>query len=348
MIKYSEFNKYCDDIYDQESVILDRYCYFDNGERYGINNCLLNSFEVFQKVCDLGKDIFNKYLEINNLTIKDIYKKRFGMGHILKLYNNGTYTEIINNWINENGYPYSSKVKENEQKMLIVEDAFKCYIFSQIHKKLVFLNEEGFEYSNPDRKQNPKYSMEFYIRLIRIILTNEIPKLLRGSEFNDGVLSVLLDEENDYTDIRNKLNKIIKSNDTYTEQIDDNTVFFIRAALISHVLRKVNDTNSSNREYMITKTVPVYNTKTKEFRFYEKATSLIGIAYYRMLLILSTTKYGYTRIPCRNEECNNYFIRSGKKQFCETCMADGTARKIIYREYNKKRKKQTTSSPQTT
>lgn len=350
MLDFKEL-KDINDNYDPESIVLDNYRYIDNniGDKTSANNCLINSFDVLQKVSDLGKAIFEKYIEISNCTKNDIYKNGTTLGKILVETHHGVYDELINDWLNENGLPYSSKIDINDQKILIPEDALLCYLFSQLHKRLILWKEEKDSYANPDRKQSPKYNIELYLTVLNPIITKEIKRLLRGSQFNEGVIRILLSDENDEGEIYDKLKKITNKDGNYTELIDDNIIFFIRAALISSVLEKIDYKKSEiSYEYKVSKTIPIYNSYTKEFRFYEKASSLIGIAWNRLLQVLITTEYGYTRVPCRNEECNNYFVKDGKNQFCDTCRNNGTARKIIYREYNKKRKKQSTSSPQTT
>lgn len=350
MIKYREFNG-LNDNYDSESVILKRYSFIKNGDKSSLYDCLFNSFDVFQSICDLGKELFEEYLRLNNCTKNEIYKNRITWDAIFNFFDTdiGAKTEFVNNWISENGLPYSIKVDIKDQKLFIIEDSLTCYLYSQLHKRLILWKEEKDDYTDPNRKPSPKYNIELYVSLLRIDIGQQIKKLLRGSKYNKGVMDILLDDNNNEDEIYKKLDMLVYRNGNYSELIDDNIIFFIRTALISNIIDRFNDKYSiDSGEYILSKQIPVYNSTTKEYRFYETAVSLMGIAWNRLLQILSTTEYGYTRVPCRNEECNNYFVKVGKNQFCETCIDNGTARKIIYREYNKKRKKQTTSSPQTT
>ena len=327
MIKYKLFESINE--CETEDIILNIYNY----KNKQINNCVFNSSDVLKIVCDLGKEILDIYLDKHSS--KYVIENKIMLDDILEDKDlNDKYLNAVNEWIQENGFPYIEKESNN-----ILIDSVICYIINQIQKIVYYKQLENIK-RELNTQTYSKYSLKFYLTIIRDIVYR-LKRIDTFTIFSHGIIDYI--ETYGRNSFINNYNKIVYNKNV--ELIDDNFVFILKVSLLEWILfRKYRD----RKNFAVSKDYPIYNKKSKEFFFNEVASSLMGIAYQRLMINVTIVNFGYTKIPCRNEACNNFFTKTGKGEFCQACINKEIPRKIICRDYNKRRKKQTTSSPQTT
>ena len=98
-----------------------------------------------------------------------------------------------------------------------------------------------------------------------------------------------------------------------------------------------------NYDFLITSQRPIYIKDTEMFSLFENAESLIGIAYYQLLLNLTAGDLPYNIRRCKNPNCSTMFHSRYRQQYCskEECQK---YRKNIkgYNYYHRQEKKKAT------
>ena len=112
---------------------------------------------------------------------------------------------------------------------------------------------------------------------------------------------------------------------------------------INRILISVIATMITDRNYdvpLITSQRPIYIKDTEMFSLFENAESLIGIAYYQLLLNLTAGDLPYNIRRCKNPNCSTMFYSRYRQQYCskEECQK---YRKNIkgYNYYHRQEKK---------
>ena len=327
MLKFKEIRE-IDDMYDPEDVVLLEYVSFKDNKPIIHNNVVINSIDVLVAVCELGKDLLDLVLKNNSITY--ITKNNYDLEDIIEMLNNDDVTPIINKWMLENGLPY---VKEDYDKVkTIVWHSILCFVFRALHKHITEF--KSVESAKVHKKVPTKYKLQFYMSLVRDIFVFTLTPGRSQKYVGDLVSEIVTNDE------MNNIVKDLKERriESYAKYMSKDVLKLFDSAMISYILCEINNFNMTEN-FKLTRQIPIYNKDSKEIRFYNTATSLIGIAYNRLLINLTTTKWGNVRRECANPDCFNVFVKDGKNEFCNKCITDGTARKIIYQRYNAKRKK---------
>lgn len=329
MLKYKEI-KDIDDYYNPEDIVLLKYLKFENDKVKQINNVVLDSLEVLESICNLGKEILNVF--ISEYSVRYVIKNNLDLDNIVEYLEQERekVNHIIYKWILENGFPYINN--DNDDINLLIWDSLICYIFKELHKHSINFN-NYVKSSKINRKDNPKYKISFYVSIIRNILIFTLQNA-HNQRYVGECTKELMNEDDIINIIKELKGRKISSYDLF---MDKDTLKLFDMGMITYILLHIDELKRKDN-FKLTRQIPIYNKHANEIRFYNTATSLIGIAYNRLLINLTTTKYGYVRVECANPDCNNVFVKNGKNMFCQKCIDSGIARKIIYRNYNAKRK----------
>ncbi len=328
MLKFKEIRE-MDDMYDPEDVVLLEYVTFKNHKPIIYNNVVINSVDVLVAVCELGKDLLD--LALKGKSLSYITKNNYDLEHIIEMLNKDDVTQIVNKWMLENGLPY---VKEDYDKLeAIVWHSMLCHVFRALHKHIIAF--KTIKSAKEHEEIPTKYKLQFYLSLVRDIFVFTMTSGKSQKYVGDLVNEIMDNDELDII-VKEFKERKIKS---YSKYMNKDILKLFDASMISYILCEIYNYNLTEN-FKLTRQMPIYNKDSKEIRFYNTATSLIGIAYNRLLINLTTTKWGNVRRECANPDCYNVFVKCGKNEFCSKCIDSGIARKIIYQRYNAKRKDQ--------
>jgi hypothetical protein len=252
-----------------------------------------NNLETFDSICTLGKCIIEDF-NINNINnVNRLYLKE----NLLKL------TEIIKDWIKENSYPYAIFNKE-DFLITFLTDCIRCYALYDIHKWMIKI------YNNFEEvKSAPKVSKEL-TNLIKAVDFMDLSNFVYADDLNKYIQNL----PQNYTQIDDFI--IITRKNEKTENMEktiNNYYNTVRKVLIGYTSSIIINRKS---DFLITKQQPFYEPNKKQYRIIDNANSIIGIAYNKLLLNL-TTNNSYDRIICANPNCNNEFAKIGRRKYCK-------------------------------
>lgn len=336
------------DLYDKNSIVLIRLNklppnYISNefiNEKECTISCswiIKNKKEVFDSIYNLGREIYNTF-----------YKKKDNE-HPLPYYSHvlldepndkKQLRELFNNYVKENGYPYLTESPPflGVEKVYIpsydmfLDECMDLYIIEELRKWIVKIknnkndgyksNKEGTTLTVPVQKFKALYELFITKMITWVSHTND--SIFDDHYSKESVLSTL--------DLGLPFTSAITKNDHFILQ---RFIKVLHRTLIYYLLTKFFGKDFAQNN--ITKTIPIFNKTSDEYRLYTTAFSLTGIAYDYLLNNLTATKIGSTRAICEMPECNNEFEKLTKSNFCGRHDQD-EIRKYINHKYYEKRK----------
>ncbi len=289
--------------YSDGSIIMLNPSNFGNSiSAENITQCLINMLDAFELINNIGKTILSYILT------HDSYKNRIDIYDIIIDIIDDTRPKCFNDyekWINENVYPYSYKSFRENGNYSISQFLYDCTlltIYNEIHIwALKFKNNYG--------------------------ISNRLYKLLNILNLSTNVL-------NDY-DISPEDIKLAIPDPN--KNFDDNTPLFNN--LVRLLLKLITD-KANNYEFQITKQTPYYNEKKGIYHLYNKANSVMGIAYYQLLLNITSINYKYQKI-CLNPSCINFVTINKNNRYCDECRDNKIPEILKNRRYNNSKKGKT-------
>lgn len=321
-----------DDAYNGELVILfEHFRFIENKHNVEIcqyinyngyyecsNNIFFNSLKTLERFRELGKEFLKLYRENFN-TINDFVNSSISDKNI-----KSKLISIYDGFIKSYGYPYSNNYEKSVGSSIpsFTRDTLMLFIIHEIHIWIFKIKSGDHKgYSSINKVDTtPTQMFEYYVSLIIDELIYSLENFpLDLSKLNNiniyDTRECLLNTEFDYE----------KNGDEYFRKI--------RTALICWVVNKIR-----NENFILTKQTPIYNDNTNRFRIYHASDTIMGIAYNRLLLNLTSGKYSYIRKICSIPECTNEFEKNGKIKYCQKCIDDNIPSKIKHMKYNNSKK----------
>lgn len=281
-----------------------------------VNPIYYNNFETFDNICTLGKYIVKNFNITNINDINRLYLKK----DLSKI------TEIIKNWIKENSYPYSKFDKEDFLITFLI-DCISCYTIYDIHKWLVKIYnnfQEIVNAPNASKELNNLILSINFMNLSEFLYSNDLRNYIQNLPKNYNPVD-------DYVIITKKIEMNINIETNISKFYT--TVYRTIIGYISSIIL------IRNSELLITKQQPFYEPNKKQYRIIDNANSIMGIAYNTLLLNL-TTKTSYTRVICKNPDCNNEFSKMNRREYCTNKFCQNLRNRIkSYNSYHNPERK---------
>ncbi len=296
MLKYKNIKELTnEDDNKLNNIILKNYYKKDNSKNYYNNGWICVDIKyVFELINDTGKNIL-KLIDNSALNYLEYINSNIKIQKKLN--------KFYNDWINENGYPYnyysSTEVFYLQNKNKIYDynkftvDCCILNIISNIHKILV--------------------KIEFY-SLLTLDPSNSIFKKL---------ITYITMLEN-FTN-----SKILKDNEKIQKKNSENYNF--NSELLKHIKNSLvnilyTKTESDLINFSVSRQTAIYINNN--YILYYSCKSLIGIAYYQLLIDITTNKYYVTMIPCEGPGCFNELTKIGNNKYCIECKENKIPQKI--------------------
>ncbi len=258
-----------------------------------ISLCLINSLDAFDLINEVGRTILDYVLS------KSSSNNAINLYDIIDniIFDNGSVCfKNYDKWIEENAYPYSyRKYCEGNTIGRFLYDSVFLTIYNELHIWTLKFN-DGYGVSS-----------RFY-------------KLLNLLDMPNNVLYNFCISPED----------LAKATPNPDNNIDENAPLFhnLKNLLLNLISKKAND-----YEYIITKQTPYYNKDKDNYHLYSKANSIMGIAYYQLLLNITSINYRYMKI-CRNPECINFINVEKNYRYCDACRDNKIPQMLKNRRYN--------------
>lgn len=338
------------DLYDKNSIILINLSKlpsnYTSDEFITVKDCTVscswiikNRKDVFESTYNLGREIYNTFYKKTD----NEYQMPYYSYVVLDDQNDKNKLMILfNNFVKENGYPYLTKnldflgiksvyvPKYSE----FLDECMDLYIIEELRKWITKIknntnngyksSKEGTTITVPVQRFKSLYEL-FSTKLINwVSITND--KIFDDHYNREAVLYAL------------KLGLPFSSAITNSDLlILHRFISILHRSLIYYLLTKVFGKNFG--QHNITKSIPIFNKTSDDYRLYTTAFSQVGIAYDYLLNNLTATKLGSTRAICEIPECNNEFEKLTKSNFCGAHSA-AEIRKYINHKYYEKHKKE--------
>ena len=336
------------DLYDKNSIVLIRLNKLPpdciSNEFVNEKDCTIscnwiikNRKEVFESIYNLGREIYNTF-----------YKKKSNertlpyYSYVLLDENNdkNKLKKLFNNYVKENGYPYLTETPQflGIEKLRIPSHAefldvcMDFYIIEELRKWIAKIkNNQNVGYKSSKEGTTLTVPVQKFKSLYELFNTKIITWV---SHTNDSIFDDHYSKESVLT--------ILDWGLPFTSAVNKNDNFMLyrftkvlHRTLIYYLLTKYFGGNFTQNS--ITKSIPIFNRTSDEYRLYTTAFSLTGIAYDYLLNNLTATKIGSTRAICEMPECNNEFEKLTKSNFCGLHEPE-EIRKYINHKYYEKRK----------
>ena len=284
------------DIIDEDDEFTEEYIGINTNNKvklYYSNSC-------FDSIYHLGELI---QIELNNHQISNIRK----ILTIEKNIKNDLIKKYINPWIKVNGNPYRFKKLNNT---ILITDSIELYLIYEIHKWLIKLNTQK-EKMNIKRKKNESYEeVNEILTLLKYIEMDDFIKYKLQCHKRYIVNSLDFNKNAEW----NYLEKILNKDSTISNDNDlDKFIKYITRCLIEFTIAKFEN----NEDYTIKKQQPYYVIESDQYRILKTGESLMGIAYNKLLLHLTSTRFNRKREICHAPGCNNEFVKnSSNDKYC--------------------------------
>lgn len=286
---------------------------------------------AFDSIYSLGKLFKEETDKLGILTINDIDRSTIRS-------NINSIMIDVQDWIEINGYPYlcgdinEYLLDKNDLLINFIKDSINLYVLYDIHKWLIKINREKdtiAEFPSQSPELNKLALLINYINLLEYSCNLDInsyianiPKDYSSVDTYEFVLSVT-----------NNCSSISSVNDLtkYTDSIR-----YLLFAYIKSI--------TTSRDFIITRQQPFKLKGSSQIRIRESANSIIGIAYQKLLLNLTSSTTEFKREICHARDCNNEFVRTNNRQlYClnKSCQASRNRKKSNHwdDEHRKKKKK---------
>ena len=338
------------DLYEKNSIVLIRLntlpSNYISNEFINEKDCTIscswiikNKKEVFESIYNLGREIYNTFYKNEKRSDGSpfpYYSYFFLDGNNEE----NIFKKLFNNYVKENGYPYLTETPQflGIEKLRIPSHAefldvcMDFYIIEELRKWIVKIksnqntgyksNKKGTTLTVPVQKFKSLYDL-FKPKIMNWVAHTNYPMF--DDHYNQEAVLYKLDLGIPFT-----------SAVTEVEQAKlESFTMVLHRTLIYYLLTKYFGENFTQNS--ITKSIPIFNRTSDEYRLYTTAFSLTGIAYDYLLNNLTATKIGSTRAICEMPECNNEFEKLTKSNFCGQHDQD-EIRKYINHKYYEKRK----------
>lgn len=261
--------------------------------------CYIDSKKVFDLINDTGVATLN-YIINNYQSRIDDGCSIYDLIEELLINNRRQIFDDYNIWINENGFPYSYSLYKEENDFSIgrfLNDSIVLAIYFEIHLWIIKL----FYSYNSD-----SYSrVQLLLRLLNLPNTVSVTFI----EYNREILETINNKTQSYDNNSSKLFEDVRT----------------------ILLDLINDKLDSNNEYQITKHTP--KLIKGNYYLFNKANSLMGIAYYQLLLNIAAIYDEYQKI-CKTPWCTNYVPSIGNQRYCDDCKDKEIYKLFKSRKYN--------------
>ena len=299
MINISEINKKSQYI-DNGIIIYDprEFAEHEIEPIFNVPKCIVDSINVFEEIEKIGQHLFSD--------LKNEYKNEIEQNYDIynlsdKLFfdNRVKYKEKFEQWIKNNGYPYSFEQFKNHDEVTdivdFIQDTLLLNIYYKIHLWILKI------YQNDDE--------EVDITELELLL-----KVLHLKSDAEYIYDISIEDiEYLLPDIHKDKNKLFEE---------------VRKLLLSIIDLKLNKNG-----FIITKQTPIYIEEKYNYRLYSKAQSLMSIAYYQLLLNITFIDFKLQKL-CKNPTCINFVTVEKNKRYCDYCISKGIPELLKHRKYN--------------
>lgn len=261
----------------------------------------------FESIYKFGKGMKEKTSELGRRSIDDY-------SHLIK--NKEELTKFVKEWLSVNEYPYycknyGYKLNETNKTLLysFIDDSIELYVIHELHKLIVKVrrNIESISYQYGSSKSDNPELFEI-IQLLKYIDIESYITL--GTLYND--ISQLEESSINYILLKKGLNdfsEIIRDGEL------DKFIELVNILLIGYVSMKTH----SCIDYKVTKQESIHRNDTDIIRQFDCAYSIMGIAYQKLHLNLTSQKTD-TKEVCNNPMCTNEFDKKNKiHNTCDLC-----------------------------
>lgn len=273
--------------------------------------------EVFDSMYNSGKELFKLFQTKPFIKMHEFFEDTETIKKVIKIFNNYVY---------ENGFPfyigripYIHSVLDDEPSipnaLYIVNEFVLIYGIEELRKWIFkFKQQLPVDENKTEVDSFPtngfetiyNYFIDYFISMINLSSDDFVSSPIIGNVTRDKLFELLNKGLPSKKDI--KLSKT---------EIDYYITFLetLQGALIYVVLQEFNSIDQPI-QYSVSKRLPIYNKKSKNYRLYTMAYSLFGIAFDYLLLNLTATRRSYKRIICEVPDCNNEFEKISKSNLC--------------------------------
>lgn len=306
-------------------------------EKYVIKN----KHEVFKSIYNVGKEIFNSFKKskYDSLSLFEYYR-------VEDIEIQNFYKETFNNYVIENGYPYLIETLPHMRDKVhlpeysdFLNDCLNIYIVEELRKWILKLKRKSNKSYNIKKNGTIDTYPTYQIRRLYNIFKD---KLLARTQFTDAFL--IYDRISKEEVIR-VLKTGLPTDDTNKQltppdfEYREKFIRILQRTLIYYIVSNIN--GPYKIQYVITKQLPIYNEGTEQYRLYNTAYSLIGIAYDNLLFSLTALKESYKRSMCEFPNCNNEFEKIGNSPYCSMHTTEEIRAYTQHKYYMKHRKEAT-------
>ena len=194
--------------------------------------------------------------------------------------------------------------------MQFAYDSLICYVIYQINTSILWLDnydgEDDYKDTNDFENTITNTVASNIKKLIEFINLSTLCKDILDNLYNTQS-KILIDSYED--GIINKDLDILEEENIGSPEYQ----ISLNRILISIITYMVID---RDYDFLITSQRPIYIKDTRMFSLFENAESLIGIAYYQLLLNLTAGELPYNIRRCKNPNCSTMFHSRYRQQYC--------------------------------
>ena len=211
--------------------------------------------------------------------------------------------QLLNEWIEENGYPTQNHPTPN-----FINNCIYLYLFNDCIKWMYKANKDEFDIDYEAK-------LRFYVNFFKNI---ELFNIEIDPDKNHSLYFLIMNEYGFDISLSSREIEIFYNCD-FKNNLNDIIEILRKLLLVAiHQITKSGMEFPSN--YSISKNKPFYNTETDTYAIVDVANSLIGIAYYRLNQNATSYYLGKRKRICANPHCNNIFeVPKGNHKYCSIC-----------------------------
>ena len=313
--RYIHIEEYCySDLPDiSNSDLLDNLDLLYEGDGYkgSEDDVFVEILSCFNSICELGKNIYDTHILKN---IRDInFEKAKTSAKYIPIYT------LLYEWIKINGNPYKYiepkytdlyDILPEDRLMQFVYDSLICYAVYQIHTSILWLD-------NYDGEDDYNDTNDFEDTITNSVASNikELIEFINLSELSKNTMDELYNTQSKVLEDAYEDGIIDKDLEILEEENIGSSEYqiSINRLLISVISYIIAD---RNYDFLITSQRPIYIKDIEMFSLFENAESLIGVAYYQLLLNLTAGDLPYNIRRCKNPNCSIMFHSRYRQQYC--------------------------------
>ncbi len=280
----------------------------DKIKKYYYSDCLIpelikiNEKEKFysSKTSHEFKSMESDFRRIVDIT--EVFTEIIDLGTQIKNADKDNISNLIDNWINKNYFPYPTNMLSEQIKYKFMDDIkniYDIYYFSILLKRII---------------KRKTLVINDINKLDKFITYVEIPSII--SSVGVHYLEYEYFNYDNFLDLLNNVNKL---------SIDNKNEFCY--SLLNILIAYIGDI-INNPNYSITNTTPVIIrtcNKVPTFSLYKTSPCIIGVAYYKLLNILISKQNDGLFKSCNH--CDTLFKAIGNQRHCDECIDDNIPKK---------------------